>query len=145
MTVTAHMYGLALNAVATKTINLNTDTLKVMLVSSSYTPSQAADQYASTPGADEVTGTGYTAGGVALSSVTLSDTGDVFELSAANTSWSTITVSAAYAVIYDTSVGSGYSTNPLIGYVNFGGTQSPAGVTFSINWASGVVLQWIAS
>lgn len=145
MTVTAHMYGQALNAIATKTINLSSDTLKVMLVSSSYTPNQATDQYASTPGANEVTGTGYTAGGVALSSVALADSSNVFTLSAANTYWSTLTVSTAYAVIYDTTVGSGYSTNPLIGYLNFGGTQSPAGVTFSINWASGVVLQWTAS
>jgi hypothetical protein len=139
------MYGQALNAIATKTINLSSDTLKVMLVTSSYTPNQGTDQFASTPSTNECTGTGYTAGGVALSSVALADSGNVFTLSAANTSWSNVTVSAAYAVIYDTTVGTGYSTNPLIGYVNFGGTQSPSGVTFSINWASGVVLQWTAS
>lgn len=145
MTVTAHMYGKALNAIATKNINLASDTIKAMLVTSSYTPNQATDQYASTPGFYEITGTGYTVGGAALSSVTLADTGNVFTMSAANTTWATATFATAAAVLYDTSVGSGYGTYPLLGYVLFGGTQSPAGITFAIDWAGGVVLQWTAS
>lgn len=145
MTVTAHVYGLALSALNAKTLNLSTDTLKVMLVTSSYTPNQAADQFASAASTNEITGTGYTVGGATLASVTVANASNVWNLSAANTSWTTATFSAAYAVIYDTSVGSAYASYPLIGYVNFGGTQSPSGVTFSINWTSGVVLQWTAS
>jgi hypothetical protein len=145
MTVTGHMYGKALNAIATKTINLSSDTIKVMLVTSSYTPNQAADQFASTPGAFEITGTGYTAGGAVLTSIVLADASNVFTLSAANTTWAGAAFATAFGIIYDQTVGTGYSTNPLLGYVNFGGTQSPAGITFAIDWASGVVLQWTAS
>lgn len=139
------MYGKALNAIGTKTINLSSDVLKVMLVTSAYTPNQATDQFASTPGTHEITGTGYTAGGAVLSSVVLADASNVFTLSAANTSWPTATFSTAFGIVYDQSVGSGYSTYPLVGYIDFGGTQSPAGITFAIDWASGVVLQWTAS
>lgn len=145
MTVVAHMYGKSLNAIGTKTINLSTDVIKVMLVTSAYTPAQATDQFVSVPGAHEITGTGYTAGGKVLTSVVLADTSNVFTLSAANTAWTTATFSTAFGIVYDQSVGSGYSTYPMLGYIDFGGTQSPAGVTFEIDWASGVVFQWTAS
>ncbi|OIN80861.1 hypothetical protein [Mycobacterium malmoense] len=144
MTVSAHVYGQFLNALATKTINLSSDTLKVMLVTSAYTPNQGSDQYASTPQAHEATGTGYTSGGVALSSVSLSDSGDTFSLSAANTSWANISTTARYAVVYDSAPGS-FATDPLICYIDFGADQSPSGVTFEIDWSAGVVVQITAS
>ena len=142
--VAAHVYGEFIAALATKSVNLSSDAIKVMLVTSSYTPAQATDQYASTPQAYEISGTGYTAGGVALSSVTIADTTDVWTLSAANAVWTTATFTARYAIVYDSSPGS-YASDPLIGYVDFGGNQSPSGVTFTIAWASGIVLQFTAS
>lgn len=144
ITVVSHVFGQFVNALATKTVNLSSDSIKVMLVSSSYTPSQAADTYASTPQAYEITGTGYTAGGAALTSVTLADSGNVFTLSAANVTWTTATFTARYAIIYDAQPGS-YATDPLIGYVDFGANQSPSGVNFQIAWTGGVVLQVTAS
>jgi hypothetical protein len=144
MTVTAHWYGQGLST-ALAGGNIPANTLKVMLTTSSYTPNQATDTYASTPGAFEITGTGYTAGGVALSSMTVANSSNIWTLSAANTSWPTATFNTAYGIIYNTSIGSTYSNYPLVGFVNFGGTQSPVGVTFSINWAGGVVLQLTAS
>lgn len=144
MSVSAHVYGQFLNSLATKTVNLSSDSLKVMLVTSSYTPNQATDAFASTPQAFEITGTGYTTGGAALTSVVLSDATDVFTLSAANTTWTTATFTARYAVIYDAQSGS-YATDPVIGYVDFGANQSPAGVNFQIQWNSGQVLQITAS
>lgn len=144
MAVSAHAYGQFINALATKTVNLSSDSLKVMLVTSSYTPNQGADTFASTPQANEITGTGYTAGGAALTSVALSDTSNVFTLSAANTSWAGATFTARYAIVYDSQPGS-MATDPLIGYVDFGSNQSPAGVTFQIAWSSGQVLQITAS
>jgi hypothetical protein len=142
MAVSTHVYGSLNSALATGTVNLATDTLKVMLVSSGYVPNQAEDQFASTPAAFEITGTGYTAGGMPLSDVTLALGGNSLTLSAANTSWPGAIFTAAGAVVYDAQSGSN-TTNPLIGFINFGGEQSPSGaVPFSINWASGVVLQF---
>jgi hypothetical protein len=137
--VSAHVYGQFAAGLATKTMNLSSDAIKVALVTSSYTPAQATDQFWSTPQANEITGTGYTAGGAALTSVSITDTSNVWTLSAANTTWTTATFTARYAIVYDSTPGTA-ATDPLIGYVDFGANQSPSGVNFSINWSSGQVL-----
>jgi hypothetical protein len=141
---TSHLYGQFAAALATKTVNLSTDSLKVMLVSSVYTPNQAADHFASTPGANEITGTGYTAGGMALSSVSIADAMNTWTLHAADTLWPGLSASARYAVVYDSQPGS-YATDPLIGYVDSGTTQTWNGETARIQWSSGIVLQFITS
>ena len=64
MAVTAHVYGLALKSLANKEITFPSDTLTVMLCTSSYVPNQDTDQYKSAV-TGEVTRTGYTAGGQA--------------------------------------------------------------------------------
>ena len=51
-------------------IDLDTDTIKVMIVTSSYTPSQSHD-FINDASANEVSGTGYTAGGYTVSGVTV--------------------------------------------------------------------------
>lgn len=51
-------------------IDLDTDTIKVMIVTSGYTPSQAHD-FIDDVNASQVTGSSYTAGGTALTGVTL--------------------------------------------------------------------------
>lgn len=141
------MYGQFIAALATKTVNLSTDALKVMLASASYTPSQAADQFASTPQAYEIAGggtTGYTAGGVALSSVVIADTADTWTLSAANVSWANSNFSSSpprYAIVYDYQTGA-YTTSPVIGFVDFGAPQTTNGTTFEIDWANGVVVEF---
>lgn len=248
MAVTASLYGGFLKSLANKQINLNSDTFKVMLLGNSYTPSDA-HQYQSDLGANEITGTGYTAGGATLSSVTASytaaignpaglaptpsTTGGTFAagtyywvitavdavgesavsnevtatltgstssvvlgwtattnatgykiyrtavgggagnenvlvatissgstitytdtgsagatltpptsnttggliFAAGNVSWTTSTLTAYYAAIVDTTPGTS-GTNPLIGYINFGGAQSDTAGTFQINWNS---------
>jgi hypothetical protein len=144
MAISAHMYGQFLNALATKTVNLNTDALKVMLVAATYTPNQATDAFQSVIGANEISGTGYTAGGAALTGTSLTDAANVLTLAAANTAWPGAAFTTRYAVVVDTQPGSA-ATNPLIGYIDFGANQSPSGVTFQINWTSGQVLQITAS
>ena len=56
-------------------INLATVTIRVMIVTNSYTPSQA-HAFISSVNANEVSGTNYTAGGTAISGVTLTLSGD---------------------------------------------------------------------
>jgi hypothetical protein len=141
MAAAVHVYGQFLNALATKQVNLATDSLKVMLVTGSYSPNQATDQFASTPQAFEASGSGYTSGGLALQSVSVTDTGNTLTLTAANTVWATLSVTnIRYAVVYDATPGS-FATDPVIAYVDFGAAQSPTGVTFEIDWSAGVVLQ----
>ena len=69
MAVTANLYdNFLLNAMAAK-INYLSDTINVMLCTSSYTPNQATDAFKSSV-TNEVVGTGYTAMGATLGTKT---------------------------------------------------------------------------
>ncbi|MRH86008.1 hypothetical protein GFY24_00760 [Nocardia sp. SYP-A9097] len=132
----AKYYGKFFVSLANKEIDLDSDTLKVMLCTSSYTPDQDAHQYKSSV-TSEITGTGYTAGGLALTSVVVSYTGatNVLALSAANTQWTGATFTARNAVLYDSTPASD-SVRPLIGYILFDADISVTGSTFTITWDS---------
>lgn len=137
MAVTAKLYAPFLVTLANKEIDLDSDSLKVMLCTSSYTPNQGTHKYKSDI-TNEVSGTGYTATGVALASVTAGLSSLTFTLDAADSSWATSTITARYAVIYDATPGSD-ATRPLIAYVDFGADVVSSGGTFSIVWnASGI-------
>jgi hypothetical protein len=138
MAVTAHFYDLFWINLGAKTMNLTSDTLKGALVTSSYTPNLATDEFWSTPQADEVAnGNGYTTGGMTLTSVTFSVVSGVPTLNFTNLEWTGATFTAAALVIYDAETGTA-STEPLIGIVEFGQNESPSAGTLSVSWASGV-------
>ena len=114
-------------------IDLANDTIKVALVTSSYTPSAAHDFF------DDITNElstagGYTAGGATITSPTIS--AGVFD--AADTMWTSATFTARYGIVYkDTGTA---STSPLIGYIDFDGDQSPDDQTFKIVWNAGGII-----
>lgn len=140
MAVSAKVYGLAIKSLGNKEIDLDSDTLKVMLCTSSYTPNQDTHQYKSDV-TNEVTGTGYTAGGATLTSVTVAYDGpsNTYTLDAADTSWTSSTITARYAVVYDSTPASD-ATRPLICYIDFGADVVSSSGTFQITWnASGIV------
>ena len=140
MAVTAKVYGLAQTSFANKLIDWDSDTIKVMLCTSTYTPNQDTHQFKSDV-TNEVSGTGYTAGGATLGSCTTTYTGasNLLTLDAADTSWATSTITARYAVIYDSTPATD-ATRPLIAYVDFGADVSSTGGTFQITWdAAGIV------
>lgn len=137
---TAYMYGNMLKQALNKEIDWDTDTIKVALLTSSYTPDQDAHDYWDDVSAAETTGTGYTAGGATLASKTITYTSGTNKvaLDAADVTWSSSTITARYAVIYDDSPGTA-ATKPLLGYVDFGSNQSSSSGNFTISWnASGI-------
>ena len=109
------------------------DTIKVMLCTSSYTPAQTTHAYRSSI-TNEVSGTGYTSGGATLGSKTATKSSLVVSLDAADTSWTTATITARYAVIYKDTGSS--STDPVLGYIDFGSDQTSTAGTFTITWDS---------
>lgn len=185
-----------------KEIDFDSDTLKVMLTTSSYTPNLDTDIYKSSV-TNEVTGTGYTAGGATLASATSTYTAansyattranstaytlgqivrpatgngflyqvstagtsgasiptyptvigqtvtdgtvtwtavgsGILVLDAADTSWTTASITARYAVIYDSTPATD-ATRPLIALINFGADMTSTSGTFLITWdASGI-------
>lgn len=134
MAVTAKFYSMLFESLLNKEIDLDADTIKTMLCSSSYTPNQDTHRYKSDV-TSEITGTGYTAGGVSLTNITIAynSTTNTITIDADNAQWTTATFTARYAVIYDTSP-SGDTARPLIGYVDFGADISVSAGTFTVAW-----------
>jgi hypothetical protein len=136
---TTKTYGSLIAKAFNKEVDFDSDTIKVALLSSSYTPNQDTDDYWNDVSSYEVSGTGYTAGGATLAnkSVTYTSGTNVTKFDADDVSWTSSTITARYAVIYD-STGTA-STSALIGYVDFGSNQSSSSGTFSIVWdAAGI-------
>jgi len=138
------LYGNFLVKALNKEVDWDTDTIKVALTTSSYTPNQDTHDYFNDV-TNEVSGTGYTAGGNTLGSktITYDDANNVIVLDAADTTWASSTITARYAVVY-ASTGTA-STSPLIGYVDFGSDQSSTNGNFTITWDStGIVRVTVA-
>jgi hypothetical protein len=137
MAVTATMYGVPVKNMwsGANVIDWDTDTIKVALTTSTYTPDQDTHDFFNDV-TNEITGTGYSAGGATLTSPTVTyDTAtNQVRLDAADTTWTTSTLTARYAVVYK-STGTA-STSPLIGYVNFGADVTTSAGTFQITWDS---------
>lgn len=120
-------------------IDLDTDTIKVALVTSSYTPDQDLHDFFDDV-TNEVSGTGYSAGGASLANkaVTQDNTNNKGVFDADDVTWSTSTITARGAVLYK-STGTA-STSALICYIDFGSDKSSAGGNFTIQWnASGIL------
>lgn len=137
MAVTAKLYGTYPAKAANKEIDWDSDTVKIALLTSSYTPDQDAHDYFNDL-TNEVTGTGYTAGGATLSNkgASYNSGTNTWTFTADPAVWSGSTITARYAVVY-VSTGSG-STSPLICYIDFGADVSSTGAAFTITFSSGV-------
>lgn len=105
------------------------------LVGAGYTPATTTDEFWSDAVAGEVSGTGYTANGVALSSVTVTadTTNHRGVMKSANTVFSTVTLSATGCVVYQKNGGAN-TTWPIVGYYDFGGTKTATAGNFTIQW-----------
>lgn len=136
MSVTAFWYGRGVLHAVTDTV-WTTDTIKVALTTSAYTPDQDAHEFFSSVTNELSTANGYTAGGATLGtkSVTYDATTNETRLIAANTVWTATsgnTITARRAVIYK-STGTA-TTSPLLGWVDFGADVSATGDTFTTAW-----------
>lgn len=116
---------------ATGAIDADTDTFKVMLVTSSYTPDKDTHDKRNDI-TNEVSGTGYTAGGVtSAATVTLSTANDRTTIQFAAVSWASSTITARGAVYYK-SRGGASSADELVAYNDFGTDVSTTAGTFSL-------------
>lgn len=125
---------------------LLTDTIKVALVTASYTADPDHTFFnsgagAANPSANEVSGTGYTAPGsrktLASKTVSQNDTSDRGEFDAADVSWTAVNgFTAAAAIVYKDTGND--ATSPLIAHINTGGFPK------TVN-GSDLLIQWAAS
>ena len=105
------------------------DRFKVMLVTSSYTPNFGTHDFKSDV-TNEVSGTGYDAGGKSLTSVTLTQSGGTITFDAADLTWASSTITARGAVVYDDSL----TNDPLICYIDFGADKSSSAGDFVLSF-----------
>jgi hypothetical protein len=112
--------------------------IKVLLVTDSYSPDDTNHQFVSDIIAREVTGTGYTTLGKPLTGRTQTwDTANTphrLIFKADNLTWPSSTITARGAIVFrDT----GSATNsPLWCYFDFGSNQSSVGSDFIVQWDS---------
>lgn len=130
------LFGLYHKSLANKEIDLDSDTLKVMLCTSAYTPNQDTHQY-KTSVTNEVTGTGYTAGGASLTAtVAYNASTNTLTLDANDVTWPASTITARYAIFYDDTA----ANKPLIAYWDFEQDEISASGNFTLTISgSGIV------
>ena len=115
-------------------IDLDADSFSLRLMSSEYTPNKTHVNVSNLSG--EVIGTGYTAGGKALTNVTWTASGESMVLDADNLSWTNATFTARYGVLVDeTAVG-----DPLVACFDFLENKAVTGGTFNLNMNSAGIL-----
>jgi len=132
MASTGFVFNSTLRDEARGDINYLTDTFKVMLLSSSSTPNKDTWTRRSDV-TNEVTGTGYSAGGVAVAvSVGAVDTNnDRVDVSLGSAEWLSSTLTARYAIYYK-SRGGASTADELVALVDFGQDVSTINDTFSM-------------
>lgn len=114
-------------------------TFKVALLDATYGGGEAerdGDNFFSDVSAFEISGTGYTAGGEALTGVdvTRSDANNRATVDADDVVWTTSTMTFRYGVLYrDTGTP---TTSPVIKMIDFGSAQSTSGTDYVITWSA---------
>lgn len=137
MAVTALWYGNAFVTTFTKKSNWASDAAKCSLHTSTYSVDQDADDFWN-DATNEVTSTNYTTGGVSVGSgLTATYTGgtNVYALDGSDATWTTVTFTMRYGVVYNSTPGTS-ATDPLLMYVNAGADQTVSAANFSIVWDS---------
>jgi hypothetical protein len=132
-------YGEGLEALCKGNVDFDTDTFKVMLTTSAYTVDQDAHDFRSDI-TNEITGTGYTAGGETLAGVSVAYDGGSNELRIlwSDQVWAAATFTARHAVIYK-SRGGASSADELIADLDFGSDQSVSGAAFTLDFTTSVL------
>lgn len=117
-------------------VNYSTVSLKTLLVSAAPTETQLDTWDYRADVTTEVTGTGYTAGGVAqaftLDALDTTGNRQTITLTNLTSAWTTATISAVGAIVY-ANIGTS-ATDILIGYVDFGGTVSSTAGSYSVTY-----------
>ena len=133
------IYNSAPDEMARGDIDFDTDTFNAMLVTSSYTPNKDTHDFRDDV-TNEVSGTGYTAGGVASAVTVTKDTAnDKVTIQLGAVSWASSTITARGCVYYK-SRGGASSADELVCYADLGSDVSSSGGTFSVA-ASTITLQ----
>lgn len=134
------VYNRFLANLANKIVDLEADTIRCVLLSSGYTIDADHKNYQDVVG-NEVSGTGYTAGGKLLSnmSVTELDANDRADWDADDVSWTNSTITARYAVLRENTG----TLSDLIAVFDFAEDKTSSNSTFTVQWNSGGIIRLV--
>lgn len=110
---------------------MDADTFNIALYTSSATHGASTTDYTTT---NEVSGTGYSAGGQALNSPTVTLSGTTAFVDFADETFSTATITAASALIYNTTTDGGTGTTDAVCVLDFGGDKTSTNGDFVIQF-----------
>jgi hypothetical protein len=118
----------------------NTDTFKGMLVTSTYSPNKGTHTKRSDI-TNEVSGTGYTAGGTSVTcTVSLDTTNHRSDVTISGPSWANSSITARALVVYK-SRGGASSADNLVAYIDFTSDVTSTNATFSVTISSPLRIQ----
>ena len=106
------------------THDLDTDTIKIALFTSSATLGASTTAYSTS---NEVSGTGYTAGGNTLAGAAISLSGSTAIVDFTDTTWSSATITARGALIYNSS-----KSDKAIAVLDFSSDKSSTAGDFTV-------------
>jgi hypothetical protein len=118
-----------------KEIDLEADTIKVILLTSSHSFTATHNVKVDVVTNELATAGGYTAGGATLANKAVTQAATT-KWDGDDTSWTSASFTAAHAVIYDDTM----ANDDLICSIDFGGNQTVSAGTFLIQWhANGII------
>lgn len=106
-------------------------TFKLALYTSAASLDAATTAYSTS---NEVVGAGYTAGGIALTNVDPTTSGTTAFIDFADATFATSTITAAGALIYNTTTDGGTSTTNAVAVLSFGGDKTSTNGDFIVQF-----------
>ena len=106
-------------------------TFKIALFTSAATLGASTTAYTTT---NEVVGTGYTAGGVTLTNIDPTSSGTTAFIDFNDATWTSSTITAAGALIYNTTTDGGSATTNAVAVISFGGDKTSTNGDFVVQF-----------
>ena len=127
------------DSIVSAAINLKSDTIKMDLATSAWTPDIDADEFYDDVDNEIGASGSYSAGGATLTmACSTDDVDDEGVVDATDPSFTSATIAARYARIYKST--STASTSPMLWYIDFGSVQTSTVGTFTVTFAAEGIL-----
>lgn len=106
-------------------------TFKIALYTSAATLGASTTNYSAT---NEIVGVGYTAGGQTLTNIDPTTSGTTAFIDFSDVTWASSTITAAGALIYNTTTDGGSGTTNAVAVISFGGDKTSTNGDFTIQF-----------
>ena len=139
----AGLFGLSLEKFLIDTVGLSLESetaVKMAMITDSAAPDFTTHDFWSDLEANEVSGTGYTAGGQVMTGTEITLSGGVLTYDCTDPAWTTSTIASAMGGVFYFDRGGATTADELVGLLDFVTAASSSGGTFTIQVnASGLV------